>query len=66
MIKDSKYLEEFEKELAANEKNDLLKNIELYEAMWQEARALGIFPLKDIYDGVEDDIRLANILNRFP
>lgn len=66
MIKDAKYLEAFEKEIIAKKKNDLLKNLELYEAMWEEAKALGIFPLKDPYDGVEDDVHLAKVLNRCP
>ena len=66
MIKNARYLEKFEKELIAKEKNDYLKNFEIYEAMWEEAKALGIFPLKDPYDGVEDDIRLARILSRLP
>ena len=66
MIKDYKYLEAFEKEIIAKEKNDLLKNLELYEAMWEEAKALGIFPLKDPYDGVEDDVHLAKVLHRCP
>ena len=66
MIKNANYLEEFEKEFIAGQKNDLLKNLEIYEAMWEMAKALGVFPLKDPYDGVEDDIRLAGILNRLP
>lgn len=66
MIKDVEYLEAFEKEFAAGQVNDLMTNLTIYEAMWEEAKALGVFPLKDPYDGVEDDIRLAAILNRFP
>jgi len=66
MIKDSKYFEAFEKKIVAKEKNGLLENIEIYEAMWEEAKALGIFPLKDPYDGVEDDISLAKVLQRCP
>ncbi len=66
MIKDAKFLEEFEKEFIAQQKNDLLTNLKIYEAMWEQAKAFGVFPLKDPYDGVEDDIRLAAILNRLP
>jgi hypothetical protein len=66
MIKNKEYLEEFEKQLAAKEKVDFFKNLEIYEALWHEAETLGIFPLKDPYDGVEDDIRLAKILSRLP
>ena len=66
MIKNVKYLEEFEKAFISREKNDLLTNLKIYEAMWEEAKALGVFPLKDPYDGVDDDIHLANILKQLP
>lgn len=66
MIKNAKFLEEFENQLVAGQVNDLLKNLEIYEAMWEMARELGVFPLKDPYDGIEDDIHLASILNRIP
>ena len=33
------------------------------EALYEEARALGVFPLKDSLDGIEVDIRLARALN---
>ncbi len=45
---------------------DYYKNLEIYEAMWQEAVDLGIFPLKNMYDGLENDIRVAAILNGMP
>jgi len=66
MIKDVEYLEAFEDALIAGHKPDLLTNLKIYEAMWEEAKALGIFPLKDPYDGVEDDIKLAAVLARLP
>jgi hypothetical protein len=66
MIKNREYLEAFEDQLAAEEKVDFFKNLEIYEALWRQAVALGIFPLKDPYDGVEDDIRLAKILSQLP
>ena len=66
MITDVKYLEAFEDALISSHKPDLLTNLKLCEAMWEEAKALGIFPLKDSYDGVEDDIRLAAVLARLP
>jgi hypothetical protein len=64
MIKNRKILEEFEKQLIAEEKVDFFKNLQIYEAMYQEAVELGVLPLKDPFDGVEDDIRLAKILNQ--
>jgi hypothetical protein len=66
VIKNKEYLEAFENRLAAEEKADFFKNLKIYEALWRQALTLGIFPLKDPYDGVEDDIRLARILSRLP
>ena len=66
MIKNREYLGAFEDRLAAEEKVDFFKNLKIYEALWNQAVALGILPLKDPYDGVEDDIRLAKILSRLP
>ncbi len=39
------------------------KAIKLFEAMWKEAQALGIFPPEDPMEGIEVDIRIARILN---
>jgi len=64
MIKNKEHLEAFEKRLTAEEKVDFFKNLEIYEALWRQAMSLGVFPLKDPYDGLEDDIRLAGILSR--
>ncbi len=66
MIENKAYLEEFERQVAVEEKVDYARNLRIYEAMYEEAVALGIFPLSDPFDGVEDDIRLAAILNRIP
>lgn len=66
MIKNREYLEAFEDQLLVEEKVDFFKNLEIYEALWQQAVTLGVFPLKDPYDGVEDDVHLAKILSRLP
>ncbi len=63
MIKDRAYWEEFERELERSVPVDIRENFRLYEAMYEEAKALGIFPLKDPFEGIDDDIRLARILN---
>ena len=38
-------------------------NIRLFEAMFAEAKALGIFPPKDPLAGIEVDIRIAKAVN---
>lgn len=64
MIKNPEILEEFEKELIASEPPNYEKNMKIYEAMWREARALGVFPGKNLLEGIEGDIRIAKILHR--
>lgn len=34
----------------------------IFEAMWEQAHALGVLPPADPLDGIEEDIRLARIL----
>ena len=63
MVKNPALLKAFEEELARQDKPDYHRNLKIYEAMYQEARSLGIFPLKDPLDGIEVDIRLARALN---
>jgi len=66
MITNAAYLEEFEKQLIREEKNDYATNLKIYEAMWNEAVALGVLPLKNVYEGLEDTIRVSRMLNRLP
>ena len=39
------------------------QNFKIVEGHYREAVSLGIFPLKDPLDGIENDIKLARILN---
>jgi len=64
MVRDKQHLEEFNKNYYSSQKSDLLKNLSILEGMWEEAKELGIFPLKDPLDGIEKNIRIARILNR--
>ncbi len=64
MIKNPEILEEFERQLIASEPANYEKNMRIYEAMWREARALGVFPGKNLLEGIEGDIRIAKILHR--
>ncbi len=63
MIKDKKYLEEFEKEIIRNKKADIANNIRIVEALYKEAVSLGVFPLKDPLEGIEVDIKIAKVIN---
>jgi hypothetical protein len=63
MIKDKKYLEEFEKEIIRNKKADIANNIRIVEALYKEAVSLGVFPLKNPLEGIEVDIKIAKVIN---
>jgi hypothetical protein len=39
------------------------KALALVESLWEEAKSLGIFPLKDPLEGIDVDIRIARVLN---
>jgi hypothetical protein len=39
------------------------RNLKIYESLYDEARLLGIFPLKNPLEGIELDIQLAKALN---
>lgn len=53
----------FEAEQASLAAPDFFRNLRLLDALYQEARTLGVFPLKDPLDGIETDIRLARVLH---
>jgi hypothetical protein len=63
MIKDKKYLQEFEKEIIRSKKADIANNLRIVEALYKEAVSLGVFPLKDPLEGIEVDIKIAKVIN---
>jgi hypothetical protein len=63
MITNPAMVEAFEDAQARQETPDFLRNMHLVDALYEEAHALGAFPLKDPLEGIEVDIRLAQALN---
>jgi len=63
MLKRHALLDLFEKEQLKKRKPDYHRNLVIFEALFREAKSLGIFPLKDPLEGLEKDIRLARALN---
>lgn len=63
MIKDKKYLQEFEKEIIRSKKADISNNIRIVEALYKEAVSLGVFPLRDPLEGIEVKIKIAKVIN---
>ncbi len=63
MITNPEKLRRLDEERIRQEKSDYETNLRVFEALWQEAVALGVLPLKDPMEGIEVDIRIARILN---
>ena len=66
MISDRGELEKFEKELIRSEKVDLHRNFAILDALYEEAVALGVFPLQDPLDGFDVDLKIARVVNSVP
>lgn len=63
MIRNPALVESFERSLARRETADYRRNMRIFEALYREARTLGVIPLRDALDGIDVDIRLAGVLN---
>ena len=63
MIKDPDKIRKFENDLIRREKVDIQKNFQIFEAMYEEAVALGLLPLKDPLEGIEIKIKIAKAIN---
>ena len=62
MIKKNAF-KKFEMEFMKREKVDIMKNFQIVDGLYNEAVALGIFPLKNPLDGLEVDIKIARMIN---
>jgi len=62
MIKNNEF-KKFEMAFMKREKVDIMKNFQIVDGLYNEAVALGIFPLKNPLDGLEVDIKIARMIN---
>ncbi|MCS7312954.1 MAG: hypothetical protein NZ742_08600 [Acidobacteria bacterium] len=62
MRKPRDLLKAFEKAQIQQELPDYFRNLQVVEALLQEARFLGILPLRDPLEGIEVDICVAEAL----
>jgi hypothetical protein len=53
----------FEADELRREQLDLEQKFRLIDALYAEARALGVLPMKDPLDGLSIDIRIAKVIN---
>ena len=53
----------FECDFLRKEKVDVVKNLHIVDALYNEAVTLGIMPLKNPLDGIEVDLKIAKVIN---
>ena len=63
MIKNSKRLIDFEREFKKRQDRDIDRKYKILDAMYREAKYLGVFPLKNPLEGIEVDIKIAKVVN---
>ncbi len=66
MIKNREIVQKFEEELIKKDKVNLIRNFQIMDAMYKEARALGVIPMKDPLDGWVIDAKIALVVNYVP
>lgn len=66
MIKNTSRLKEFEDYYMRRDKPDLLRNLQLLDQLYKEAKALSVFPLQELLSGLEIDIKIAKVINSVP
>lgn len=59
MVKNPEKLRAFEAERIRTEKVDIERNFRIVDALYDEARMLGVLPSKDPLEGIEEKVRLA-------
>jgi len=63
VIKDLLLWEKWERETQLSQPADFRRNLRLLEAMYEEARALGVMAVPPALEGLESRLRLAMVLN---
>jgi len=63
MIQNSDKLNEFERELIRKENLSHKEALAIYEALHNEAVALGVISSENILEGIEVDLRIARAIN---
>ncbi|MGB2959586.1 MAG: hypothetical protein WBG01_07870 [Bacteroidota bacterium] len=63
MITDPKQVSAFDAASRAKDDLSLAQKYAILEGLYQEARRMGYFTQKDLLEGIDDDIRLAALLN---
>ncbi len=65
MIGNIKMWEEFERNYIASDELTLDQKFKILNGLYTHALLLGVFPPKDLLEGIEIDIKLAKLLNTY-
>jgi hypothetical protein len=63
MIKNPEKLKKFEQTVKRNSEVDINKNFEIFEALYKEAKELGVLPRRNPLEGKETVKKIAKIIN---
>jgi hypothetical protein len=63
MVKNPNRLREFERQLLRGNPVDIQRNFRIMASLYDEAVQLKIFPLDNLLEGIERDIRYAKVIN---
>ncbi len=63
MVKNGKFLQDFEDEQTAKDDMTLEQKLSLLNSLYKYALKLGTLPPDNPLEGIEDDIKLAKIIN---
>ena len=63
MITNPQFFHDWENKLIADTIPDYEQNLRIFNMLLEEARMLGIIPLKDPLEGVEEKIKFARNIN---
>lgn len=66
MIRNCSIWRDFEKKLKIAQRVNIKENFALMDAMYKEAVALKVFPMKDPLAGIEIKIKIAKAVNSVP
>lgn len=61
--KNKKFFLEFETDFLRKNKAGYEKNIRIVDSLYNEAVAIGAFPLRDPLEGIEVDLKIAKVVN---
>lgn len=64
MVKNPELLQKFQDTLCKSEGPLPFSNsLKIFTSMWAEGIKLGVLPIKNPLEGIEKDIKIANVLN---